>query len=284
MLKQRILTALVLLSLLIPALFYPSTHAFFALMLLLVTAGAWEWGRLNGLNTGTAVLMGGLCSLVCLAAWLSGLPQLRLPWLWAFSGIVWTSAAIAMLLGGVSSWLRVPQFLRLGAGLAALSLAWLAVAQARLIGINFLLSVFLLVWAADIFAYFAGRRFGARLFSRRLAPTISPGKSWEGVCGGLLGVLLLAAVWIWADERWAGSGLSLYSQLFTQGPVVLLFALVFLIAMSVVGDLLESLIKRSAGAKDSSNLLPGHGGVLDRVDALLPVLPLAMMWHSLLNK
>lgn len=284
MLKQRIATALVLLSLLVPALFYPLPHAFFALTLLLVAAGAWEWGRLNGLQARAALLTGGLCSLVCLALWLAGLTQLRLPWLWVFAGIVWTCAAIALLLGGVSSWLRVPQYLRLLTGIAVLCMAWLAVVQARVVGINFLMSVFLLVWVADIFAYFAGRRFGARFFSRRLAPAISPGKSWEGVCGGLFGVVALAAVWVWADLRWPGLSLSLYSQLFTQGAVVLLLALVFLVAMSVVGDLLESLIKRSAGVKDSSNLLPGHGGVLDRLDALLPVLPLAMMWHSLLNQ
>ncbi len=283
MLKQRILTALALLVLLVPALFHPATQAFFALMLLLVVAGAWEWGRLNGLSAQMAMLAAGLCALLCFAAWALGWPWLRLPWLWVFAGIAWTCIALAMLVGGVASWQAVPQFLRLLVGLVALSLGWLAVVQARVTGINFLLSVFLLVWIADIFAYFAGRRFGARFFRQRLAPRISPGKSWEGVCGGMLGVLLMAGVWVWADTRWASSGLSLYSQLFTQGAIVWLLALLFLVAMSVAGDLLESLVKRSAGVKDSGHLLPGHGGVLDRLDALLPVFPLAMMWHSLLN-
>ena len=141
--------------------------------------------------------------------------------------------------------------------------------HARLVGLGFLLSVLLLVWMADIAAYFGGKVFGRR----KLAPAISPGKTWEGAISGLLGVVLLAACWIWADPH----GASLYARLWALGPVLAVLSLVFLVAMSVVGDLAESLVKRSAGAKDSSQLLPGHGGVLDRVDALLPVLPLAMM-------
>ncbi|MGB7420341.1 MAG: phosphatidate cytidylyltransferase, partial [Comamonas sp.] len=146
-------------------------------------------------------------------------------------------------------------------------------ARARAVGINFLLSVLCLVWAADICAYFVGRAFGRR----KLAPAISPGKSWEGVWGGMAGVLVLALVWAWADGRWQASVPSLYTQLAGLGWLLALPALLFLTAMSVVGDLVESLVKRSAGAKDSSQLLPGHGGVLDRVDALLPTLPLALM-------
>ena len=157
--------------------------------------------------------------------------------------------------------------------------AWLAIAQARGLGINFILSVFCLVWAADIAAYFGGRKFGRR----KLAPSISPGKSWEGVCSGMLGVLLLAALWLWVIDRQLriDSG-SLYSQLVDRwGLWRTALALLFLSMMSVVGDLIESLVKRSAGAKDSSGLLPGHGGVLDRIDALLPVFPIALALVSL---
>ena len=141
------------------------------------------------------------------------------------------------------------------------------------IGINFLLSILCLVWAADICAYFAGRAFG----KRKLAPAISPGKSWEGVWGGMAGVLVLALAWAWADGHWQAAVPSLYSRLVGMGLLWWLPALLFLTSMSVVGDLAESLVKRSAGMKDSSKLLPGHGGVLDRVDALLPTLPLALM-------
>jgi phosphatidate cytidylyltransferase len=145
------------------------------------------------------------------------------------------------------------------------------------------MSVLTLVWVADSFAYFAGRTWGGKFTANKLAPSISPGKSWEGVWGGMVGVCLLAMTWIWADSQWQSTVLSLYAQLHSQHLVLMAIALLFLTAMSVVGDLIESLIKRSAGVKDSSGLLPGHGGVLDRVDALLPTLPIAMMLASLVN-
>jgi phosphatidate cytidylyltransferase len=118
---------------------------------------------------------------------------------------------------------------------------------------------------------------GKTLGRRKLAPSISPGKSWEGAVSGFLGVCLLAGGWLWAEFNDWADGTSLYARLWSSGPALAVVAVVFLVCMSVVGDLIESLVKRSAGAKDSSQLLPGHGGVLDRVDALLPVLPLAMM-------
>ncbi len=182
----------------------------------------------------------------------------------------------------MAGWPRVPRALRLAGGVLALWLAWLAMAQARRIGVNFLLSVLVLVWAADIFAYFSGRALGGRLTGgRKLAPAISPGKSWEGVWGGMLGVLGVAALWVWLDGAHATGSASLYTRLHQGGWWLLVLGAVFLSAMSVVGDLAESLVKRSAGVKDSSRLLPGHGGVLDRIDALLPALPLAMMLVSL---
>jgi phosphatidate cytidylyltransferase len=146
------------------------------------------------------------------------------------------------------------------------------------VGINFLLSVLALVWMADVAAYFGGRALGRR----KLAPSISPGKSWEGVWSGMVGVLALAALWIAIDERFAVDAPSLYTRLWHHlGGVGMVLALLVLSGLSVVGDLVESMVKRAAGAKDSSRLLPGHGGVLDRVDALLPVLPAAMALLSL---
>ena len=148
-----------------------------------------------------------------------------------------------------------------------------------MMGVNFLLSLFFLVWAADVFAYFAGRSLGGKLTGgRKLAPAISPGKTWEGAWGGMLGVLVVALVWIAADRQLQPQDLSFFSRMAAaHGLALTLLALVFLTVMSVVGDLAESLVKRSAGVKDSSQILPGHGGVLDRVDALLPTLPLALM-------
>ena len=277
MLKQRIVTALVLLAILLPALFYRTPTPFWVVALLLLSAGAWEWGRLNGLRQVGSFALAGACVVLCVLSWYVGWLEQPLPLLWAIAGAAWVLIGSWLLRRGVAGWSRIARPVRLTGGLLALWLAWLAVAQARFIGIEFLLSVLLLVWAADIFAYFAGRAFGGRVSRGKLAPSISPGKSWEGVWGGMTGVLLLALGWLGL-----GAGESLYARLAQKhGVVVMLLAAVFMAAMSVVGDLVESLIKRSAGAKDSSGLLPGHGGVLDRVDALLPTLPLAMMLASL---
>ena len=282
MLKQRVITAVVLLAILLPALFYPTALPFCAVALVLIAAGAWEWGRLNGCAQGLSVALALACVLLCGLSWYAGWLDKPLPMLWTLAGAGWVLAGAWLLRQGVPGWPRIPKGLRLLGGLAALWLAWLAVAQARVMGINFLLSVLLLVWVADIFAYFAGRAFGGRFSKGKLAPSISPGKSWEGVWGGMAGVVLMSLVWVWLDKGTPNvfNG-SLYARLWEQhGVVMMLVAVVCLAAMSVVGDLAESLIKRSAGVKDSSRLLPGHGGVLDRVDALLPALPLAMMLAS----
>ncbi len=280
MLKQRIITALVLLAILLPALFYPSPEPFAAVALVLIAAAGWEWGRLNGCGARASWLLGIACLSLCSATWALGWLARPLPALWTVAGAFWVLGGAWLLRAGVSGWPTIPRPIRLIGGLLALWLAWLAVAQARVIGINFLLSVLLLVWAADIFAYFAGRAFGRR----KLALAISPGKSWEGVWGGMAGVVVLAFAWVAADASFQASVPSLYTRLAGVSGWLLLLAVLFMAAMSVVGDLVESLIKRSAGAKDSSGLLPGHGGVLDRVDALLPTLPLAMMLTSMLSR
>ena len=282
MLVQRVVTAVVLLAILLPALFYPTATPFCAVALVLIAAGAWEWGRLNSCGQGLSVALAAICVLLCGLTWYAGWLNKPLPVLWAIAGGSWVLAGAWLLRQGVPGWPRIPKAVRLLGGLVALWLAWLAVAQARVVGINFLLSILLLVWVADIFAYFAGRAFGGRFTKGKLAPAISPGKSWEGVWGGMAGVVALSLVWVGLDTGTSNvfSG-SLYARLWAQhGVVMLLVAVVFLAAMSVVGDLVESLIKRSAGVKDSSGLLPGHGGVLDRVDALLPAVPLAMMLAS----
>lgn len=280
MLKQRIITAMVLLAILLPALFYRSAEPFVAIALVLIAAGAWEWGRLNRLGQPVSVLSGLACVALCAASWALGWLQRPLPLLWLLAGGGWVLLGGWLLRRGVAGWPAIPVAVRWLGGLLALWLAWLALAQARFIGVNFLLSVLVLVWVADIFAYFAGRAFGGRFSRGRLAPSISPGKSWEGVWGGMAGVLVLALAWRWADAAWQPAVPSFYTRLAQKGFWLMLVGVLFMAAMSVVGDLVESLIKRSTGVKDSSALLPGHGGVLDRVDALLPTLPLAMMLSS----
>lgn len=281
MLKQRIITALLLLAVLLPALFYPSPVPFAIVMLALIGAAAWEWGRLNGYGARMCLFLGGEMVVLCVLSWWLGLLEQSLFGVWLVGSAAWVIGGAALLRVGVPGWATIPRGVRLVGGLLALWVAWMAAVQARMVGINFLLSIFLLVWVADIGAYFAGRAFGLKFTRGKLAPSISPGKSWEGVWGGMLGVLVLALAWIAADASTQASVASLYTRLAARGWWLLLIGVVFLAAMSVVGDLVESLVKRSAGAKDSSNLLPGHGGVLDRVDALLPALPIAMMLASL---
>jgi phosphatidate cytidylyltransferase len=276
MLKQRIITALVLLAILLPALFYPSPEPFMAVALLVMALAAWEWGQLNGYSKKSSWLIALDCVVLCALAWKLGLPHAKLPLLWLLLGSLWVLVGVLLIQRGVTGWPAVPKWLRVAGGVLLLAAAWLAVAQARVQGINFLLSVLCLVWMADVGAYAAGKAFGRR----KLAPAISPAKSWEGVWGGMAGVLLLAVIWALVD-RAANSPTGLYSQLLAKGWWLLILGALLLAAMSVVGDLVESLVKRSAGVKDSSNLLPGHGGVLDRVDALLPTLPLAMMLSSI---
>ena len=275
MLKQRVITAMILLAILLPALFYKTPVPFCALALLMIAAGAWEWGRLNALGSIGSLGLSATCVVACGLSWYAGLLERPLPILWAGAGATWVLAGGWLLRSGVAGWPHIPKGLRLTGGLVALWAAWLAISQARVMGIEFLLSVLLLVWVADIFAYFSGRTFGGKFSKGKLAPSISPGKSWEGVWGGMAGVVVLSIVWVLVG------GDTLYSQLSQRhGMALMLLAVIFMAAMSVVGDLVESLIKRSAGVKDSSGLLPGHGGVLDRVDALLPTLPLAMLLVS----
>lgn len=277
MLKQRVITALVLLALLLPSLFAANPWPFMALTVVMIAAAAWEWGRLNGMSAATAVSGGLLCLLACALVQQMGWVERTPPMVWLFTGAMWVLLGSWMIRRGVAAWSLWPRTLRWWGGLLLLSLAWLAMAQAHQRGVNFLLSVLVLVWAADVFAYFFGKALGGRFIKTKLAASISPGKSWEGAIGGMFGVLCVALVWMAVDHHWNVSDLSFYSLLFAKGWWFAMPALMFMSAMSVVGDLVESLVKRSAGMKDSSGLLPGHGGVLDRVDALLPTLPLAMM-------
>ena len=277
MLKQRIATALVLLAILFPALAAASVWPFALVTLVAVSLAGWEWARLNGATTLSvpfAVVLGLACGLALWAGWGNAAPRLT----WWLAMVAWVLGGTWVLRGGVAAWPRLPRALRLAIGMLALWTFWLAMANAKAVGINFILSMFVIVWAADIAAYFGGRAFG----KRKLAPGISPGKSWEGVWSGMLGTLVVAAIWLAVDRAGDVDSSSFFGLVAERfGHVVLALVVVFLVAMSVVGDLSESLVKRSAGAKDSSGLLPGHGGILDRVDALLPVFPIALALATL---
>jgi phosphatidate cytidylyltransferase len=281
MLIKRTITAVVLLAILLPALFFGSPDVFNSLTLILIAAGVWEWSRMNGYSQTKAVFFALDAFVICAGLMYLGLTRYPMSTLWLLATTLWVLISSYLLRKGVTSWVRIPQSIRLILGVLLICTTWLAVSQLRQIGINLLLSTLLLVWTADICAYAAGRLLGGKLFgARKLAASISPGKTWEGVLGGFVGVLFVAYFWLWVDQTYASDSLSLYTLLQERFGWFMLLALVFLTMLAVVGDLLESLVKRSAGVKDSSGLLPGHGGVLDRVDALLPVLPAAMLLVS----
>ena len=273
MLKQRILTALVLLGILIPALFHPNAFWIALAGMVLVSAAAWEWGRLNQLGLLSALWMAAFCMVFCTLVWQLNLFNYFDRGFWLLLGGLWVLLAGFLLAGGVQRWSRIPFVLRWGVGVLLLCCTWLALMTSKIFSVDFLMSVLLVVWMADIAAYFSGKAFG----KHKLAPDISPGKTWEGVGGAVAGVFLLSYVWLTAADYFSWQSSSIFDRLYAHGSVVLVSGLLFLVMMSVAGDLIESLVKRSAGAKDSSQLLPGHGGILDRIDALLPTLPLAVM-------
>jgi len=306
MLKQRVITALILVAILLPCLAVPALWPFALLSLVFISAAGWEWARLNEWPGRRAWLMAVVVALAAnalaqsshLDPWgfvtsmpyaTANAPHVHVPGVplvgfvvpakvWWLATALWVIGGAAMLRFGNTHWKLVASSWRAVLGVCILGMAWLALVESKAQGLNFLLSIFCLVWAADIGAYFGGRAFG----KHKLAPTISPGKSWEGVWSGMAAVFLLAVGWVWLDRHLGVDSPSLYSHLLNGldwwGMALALLALT---AMSVVGDLFESLVKRQAGAKDSSQLLPGHGGVLDRIDALLPVFPMALALVSL---
>ena len=273
MLRLRVITALVLLAILLPTLFTDSVWPFSAFALVLAAAGAWEWARLNGVVGSLALAYAGLVPLGAAATFFTGAQTHALGVGWAWLVVLWVLLCLLLMPQGPRGWANLPAALRLAWGLMVMFGTWLALTLAREVGVNFMLSVMCIVWVSDICAYFAGHRWG----KRKLAPTISPGKTWEGVAGACVGVLVLARVWMMVERQFNLGAPSVFARAWKDfGLIGLVFVVAALVALGVVGDLFESMIKRAVGAKDSSGLLPGHGGVLDRVDALLPVLPAAL--------
>lgn len=241
-----------------------------------LSCAMWEWQRLTWgpARPGTVFVPGVVSAivmaLILLAVLFSGSDAYDLLpatyGLWVASSVVWVGAVVPMLARARAD--TAPRSAIWSAfSWVALISTWTALNAAYLLGPLFLLSLAALVWVADIAAYFSGKTFGRR----KLAPHISPGKTVEGAIGGVVGAVLLVVVSAQFKDTF-GAALSHRWGL----PVAALIALVLAI-LSIAGDLFESLLKRRAGLKDSSSLLPGHGGVFDRLDAVLPVLPLALL-------
>lgn len=271
MLKTRVITAIVLLAVLLPVLYLQDFTAFAVVATAFFGAAIWECFRLFNPSSTRALVVAVFWTAAFAYAFFVTGPANPVFW-FAISVLIWM--------------LRLAPSLRIGlpaldgGGNTLLSLTYaIAIVGcfAAIIALYFhsplyLLSVMALVWIADIGAYFAGKAFGRR----KLAPSISPGKSWEGAIGGGIAVLAIAALTIVFGGEPFSDTFAVRAQA-RLGWVATLAILVLLVAASVVGDLFESQLKRRAGVKDSSNLLPGHGGVLDRIDALIPVLPLAAL-------
>jgi phosphatidate cytidylyltransferase len=269
-LKQRVVTAVVLLGALLAAA-AAGRLALDVILALFVGAATFEWLRLAQHSPALCIIAAAVFAAVLIAARAaSAVPPPELVGaVSAAATLAWLSIAVLVLRGahrgarlvhGISTFLAV----------LLLAAAWIAMMHLLDHGATYLLSVLAIVWLADIAAYFAGRRWGRR----KLAPAISPGKTWAGVAGAVVAVLaaamLLAVV---------APGLPALSTLLERRLALpaALALLALLVALSIVGDLFESLLKRQVNVKDSSGLLPGHGGVLDRIDALVAVLPAAAL-------
>jgi phosphatidate cytidylyltransferase len=259
-LKSRIITAVILLFLLLLALFALPAGGWIALVLLIMLQGVREWSTLASLSDKGTYFYTGVTFLLVMAQVLFDAYHVRSHdahlYVYAVSALLWLVIVPVWMWAG---WKIENRLLMCLVGWAVLLPTGLAMLELRAASPVLLLVLMSLVWTADIGAYFTGRRFG----KRKLAPSISPGKTWEGVAGGMLGVsLYVLLIWYWHP--------------FAALPVLML-AGGFWTALSVTGDLFESLMKRQAGVKDSGTLLPGHGGLLDRIDALTSTLPLAAL-------
>ncbi|MEB0045707.1 MULTISPECIES: phosphatidate cytidylyltransferase [unclassified Pseudomonas] len=266
MLKQRIITALILLPIALCGFFLLEGSGFALFIGLVVTLGAWEWARLAGFEA-QPIRIAYAAAVALMLFVMHILPGLA-PWVLGASVLWWGVATYLVLTYPASSEHWASAACKLVIGLLILLPAWQGLIQIKQepLGNWLIMAVMVLVWGADIGAYFSGRAFG----KRKLAPQVSPGKSWEGVYGGLLLSLVITAV-VGFVRDWT----------FAQMMMGLLGS-ALIVFISVVGDLTESMFKRQSGIKDSSNLLPGHGGVLDRIDSLTAAIPVfaVLLWMT----
>lgn len=262
MLKTRIITALILAPIAIGGIFFLPPLGFALFTGVIITVGAWEWANMSGIENAGGRVAYALAT-ACILYVLLNVPFVAVLWL----ALLWWFICFLLVRSypaGSERWGSVPA--RAIMGLFVLVPAWVGLNHLRTGGFQFgdsannlllILYVFCVVWVADIGAYFAGRAFG----KAKLAPRVSPGKSWAGVWGGLVAV---------------GAFALLVSVLASAGASQTLLLVVASLAtglVSVLGDLLESMLKRYRGIKDSSQLLPGHGGIMDRIDSLTAAIP-----------
>ena len=271
MLLTRVLTALALLPVILGLLFFASPAAWALFALLLALLACWEWSRMCGFTPGAQAAYLAASGAIGAYVWL--MSQRYVPG--NFAALALTAFIIAAFfwLIGAPLWLarlaRPNSSMRAVAGWLVAWPTWFALVVLRETSPWILLAIAALVWVADIAAYFAGKGFGRH----KLAPAISPGKTWEGVAGGLAGVAIYGLV-LGLATRGRDTPLA---AVFAPGLPPAILVMLLLAGISVVGDLFESWMKRGAGLKDSSQLLPGHGGVLDRIDALTAALPIAAL-------
>lgn len=275
MLKARIVTAILLFAAFTSALFLLPPLGWVGVMGLVAAVACWEWGGLMKQSGNSRMALGVLMLAVCAGVSVFFPSAVGLDG--HFSESAWDVGRWFYLPAGAFWLIVVPFWLRrrwtlqnrivgYTTGVVVILPTWLALVQLRQLGVGPLLAVMAVVWLADVAAYFSGRAFGRH----KLALTISPGKTWEGAIGGGLAVILYGFLFS-----------SRLPQALAENSLMLLFVLAILTVISVVGDLFESLLKRQAGLKDSSNVLPGHGGVLDRIDSLTSTLPLvALIWFG----
>ena len=268
MLKQRIITGAILIPIMVVVLLKFPTTWLAVLFGAIALAGAWEWASLVSSNTVARAAYAFVCAMLIVLSWY-WLTQDHVSLLMLFASIYWVAVLILLSMYR-STWLgqySLQIFLWIS-GYFVIVTGWIAIISMHKHLPALLLFLFVLVWVADSAAYFAGKRFG-RI---KLAEKLSPGKTREGLWGAILATLLFALYGMWQFDLSFGSAANF----------IILCVLTALI--SVVGDLFESLLKRNAGAKDSGFLIPGHGGVLDRIDSLLaasPVFVLGLYWLQL---
>jgi phosphatidate cytidylyltransferase len=269
MLKQRVLTALVLGPFIIWSVLTFSHSAIAIEMSVILMLAAWEWARLSGVKhqigrIGFAFFVAGL---LLVLAWLMHYDASWLPVILYLVCGWWVAMLLLIIISNkhevtvIENPAPAMMIMNMLAGIFVISGAFISVVAMHRFeqyGAHYILMMLIMIWIADSAAYFSGKAFG----KHKLAANVSPGKTWEGVAGGILATTIAAYV------------ISVYLEIMYPMNIYFIMIVIVMISFSIVGDLVESLFKRRAGVKDSSQLLPGHGGILDRIDSLMSAAPL----------